>query len=378
MTLPAERHLRGRRQPARLAEARPAEARPAEAPLAGGLAQPLSCHVPWRVQKRGGTDPSRPSPTRLTVTAGQAGLRADVFLALQYPLLSRTRVRQKIQMGESLLNGRRYASSARLREGDEISVTWRRHPADDPPAALVVLYEDDGLLAVDKPAGVPVHPAGGRQSSTLIQSARAALRGSIAMALSRGDPSFYPSLVHRIDTFTSGVVLIAKSRDVLARMHELAAAGGLGKEYVAVVEGLVAGEAGRIESPIGPDEGSRVRIRMAVRPDGRPAVTEYEVLRRLAGHTLLKARPLTGRTHQVRVHLAAAGHPVWGDLIYKDESLFLRYWENGSCLDASLPPRHLLHAARVSFTHPLTGRVVVVESPLPADFEAILRSLHAG
>jgi 23S rRNA pseudouridine1911/1915/1917 synthase len=228
---------------------------------------------------------------------------------------------------------------------------------------------------VDKPAGVPAHPSGGRQSSTLIQNARAIFREAISEALSRGDASFYPSLVHRLDTFTSGVALIAKTRDMLLRMHALAAGGGIRKEYLAVAEGTLGPETGRIAMPIGPAQGSRIRIRMEARPDGKPAVTEYEVLRRLAGHTLLKARPLTGRTHQIRVHLAALGHPVWGDLIYKDESLFLRYWENGLVLDESLPPRHLLHAARVSFAHPFSGREVDIESPVPADFTAILQVL---
>jgi 23S rRNA pseudouridine1911/1915/1917 synthase len=229
---------------------------------------------------------------------------------------------------------------------------------------------------VDKPAGTPAHPAGGRQSATLIQGARAAYRERISEALARGDESFYPSLVHRLDTFTSGVALIAKTRDMLLRMHALAASGGILKEYLAVVEGTVEPETGRIDMSIGPAEGGRVRIRMQARPDGKPAVTEYEVLRRLPGHTLLKARPLTGRTHQIRVHLAATGHPVWGDLIYKDESLFLRYWENGLVLDASLPPRHLLHAARVCFTHPFSGQAVEIKAPVPADFASILRGLE--
>ncbi len=132
--------------------------------------------------------------------------------------------------------------------------------------------------------------------------------------------------------------------------------------------------------PIGPASAGRVRLKMEVRADGRPAVTEYRVLRRLPGHTLLLVRPLTGRTHQIRVHLAAKGHPVWGDLIYKDESLFLRYWESsrGPALDPALPPRHLLHAARVSFTHPLRAEMVEIEAPLPADFQEILRRLEEG
>jgi 23S rRNA pseudouridine1911/1915/1917 synthase len=113
-----------------------------------------------------------------------------------------------------------------------------------------------------------------------------------------------------------------------------------------------------------------------VRPDGRPALTLYSVVRRLPAHTLLRVRPMTGRTHQIRVHLAAAGHPVWGDLLYKDESLFLRYWEAGRTIQPGMPPRHLLHAERAAFRHPVTGSEVVIVSPPPPDFTAILGGLE--
>jgi RluA family pseudouridine synthase len=316
--------------------------------------------------------------TRLAVTRERAGLRADDFLVLELPFLSRTRIKQKIQMGESLLNGGRYASSARLKEGDLITIRWRAAPEQTPAPDLPVLYEDDFLLAVDKPAGIAVHPTADIQSGTLIQFVRRRLRASIEAGFSRGDPETYPNLVHRLDVFTSGIVLVAKRRAVLTEMHAMAARGEIEKRYVAVVEGLIETEAGRIELPIGPDGASEIRIKMAVRPDGHPSVTDYKVDRRLPAHTILHAFPRTGRQHQIRVHLAAAGHPVWGDLIYKDERLFLSYWGNGSPAGDALPPRHLLHADTVSFAHPVTGQRLVIESKLPPDFIGIVSRLEGG
>jgi 23S rRNA pseudouridine1911/1915/1917 synthase len=323
--------------------------------------------------------------TRITVGAAHAGLRADVFLALQHPLLSRTRIRQKIQTGESLLNGRRFASSARLREGDVITMAWRGSPEDSPappaaapapPLQASVLFEDEVLLAMDKPAGMTCHPTGPLQAGTLIQAARAAYRDRTAAGLARGDPSFYPSLVNRLDRFTSGIVLVAKDQDTLRVMHRMAAAGEIAKQYIAVVEGRLEKDEGTLDAPLGPDPAGRVGIKMAVVPDGRPSVTRFIVARRLPGHTILRAFPLTGRPHQIRVHLAWAGHPVWGDLLYRDEALFLRYWESGRVLGPDMPPRHLLHAARVSFRHPRTGETIMVVSPLPGDYTAILETLE--
>jgi len=321
---------------------------------------------------------SGPQPVVLRVEPGQAGLRAEAFLALRFPTLSRTALKQKIMSGQARVIGHRLATSTRLRSGDLLVVSWREQPG--PPAAIETLYEDPYLLAVNKPAGLPIHPAGGRLRGTLIQSVRQAFRLQIQRSLEAGDAGFYPSLVHRLDLFSSGVVLIAKDRPTLVAMHRLVAGGGLAKRYLALVCGEVHPPAGRrrgrIEGPIGPDPTSRVRIRRCIRPDGLPAVTEYEVLERLSGHTLLAVYPLTGRQHQIRVHLASIGHPLWGDLIYQDESLFLRYAAAGGRLDASLPPRHGLHAERVRFLHPGTARELELSAPLPEDLARVVADLR--
>ena len=317
---------------------------------------------------------SRVEPVLLRVEAIHAGLRAEAYLALKFPSLSRSRLKQKIMTGEVRVNGNRLATSTRLRAGDLLAARWREEPG--PPAELEVLYEDGILLAVNKPAGLPIHPAGGRLRGTLIQSVRQAFRLQIQRSLEAGDPDFYPSLVHRLDLFTSGVVLIAKDRPTLVAMHRLLAGGGFAKRYLALVCGEVSRPRGRIEGPIGPDPSSRVRLRRCIRPDGLPAVTEYEVLERLAGHTLLAAYPLTGRQHQIRVHLASLGHPLWGDLIYQDETLFLRYAAAGCRLDPTLPSRHGLHAERVRFLHPASGRELELTAPLPEDLARVIAELR--
>jgi 23S rRNA pseudouridine1911/1915/1917 synthase len=316
--------------------------------------------------------------TTLRVPPERAGLRADVFFSLAFPFLSRTRIRQKIQQGEAMLNGRRFATSARVREGDEITVAWRgpvpeELPGDTPP---VILFEDAWFVAVDKPAGQASHPSGAIQSGTLIQHVRRYLRPLTEARMVEGDRAAWPTLVNRLDRFTSGIVLVARTTAALAAMQRLRAERLLERRYLAVVEGRLSADTGTIDAPIGPavqksaadGPGTAVGIRMAVTPDGLPSRTEYRVLERGGDHTVLHAVPRTGRQHQIRVHFASIGHPVVGDLIYRDEALFLRYWRNGCRLDESLPARHLLHAERLAFDHPFTGGRIVIEAPVPEDF----------
>jgi RluA family pseudouridine synthase len=324
------------------------------------------------------------STARIVVGPDGAGLRADALVCRELPGLSRTRVRQKIQMGEALLNGKRFATSTRLRAGDEIVVKLRSAlpaPGSAPAAVFPVLFEDEHLIAVDKPAGVATHPMGKTQSGTVIQFARQRYRAEIAARLGAGDREWYPRSVNRLDVFTSGVVLVALTRQAQRWMQVLLAHGKVRKEYVALVEGTVAADSGSVDLPIGPDPASGVRVKMAALPGGRPSVTRYTVLRRLPAHTLLLVQPETGRQHQIRVHLAAIGHPVVGDLLYRDERLFLRALAPGDVhrragsADSPLPARHMLHATLVEFPHPVTGSMVRIESPLPPDFASLIAGL---
>ncbi|MCX7030936.1 MAG: RluA family pseudouridine synthase [Spirochaetes bacterium] len=329
---------------------------------------------------------SGPRSTTVRVLPERAGLRADAFFCLAFPLISRTRMRQKIQQGEALLNGRRFATSARVHEGDVIAVTWRGpvqepDPGETPPA---ILHEDEWFVAVDKSAGQTSHPAGAVQSGTVIQQVRRHLWPVTGGRLSGGDRTAWPTLVNRLDRFTSGIVLVAKTGPALAAMQTLRERGLLERRYLAVVEGRVPDDGGIIDTPIGSapvgepadgESGTTVGIRMTVTPDGLPSRTEYRVVERSRDYTVLHAVPRTGRQHQIRVHFASIGHPVVGDLIYKDPALFLRYWRNGCRLDESLPTRHLLHAERLAFDHPFTGGRLVIEAPAPGDFAAVLATL---
>ncbi|HTP59628.1 MAG TPA: RluA family pseudouridine synthase, partial [Spirochaetia bacterium] len=241
-----------------------------------------------------------------------------------------------------------------------------------------ILHQDDHLVAVDKPAGVASHPVGKLQSDTVIQFIRERFSAEVnASLMSAGD--FFPRLVNRLDVFTSGVVLAAKTGGALTRMHAMAARGEIDKRYIALVEGVLERDEYAIDLPLGPDESSRTRLRMAPQAGGLACLTECVVLRRLRAHTLVAVRPRTGRQHQIRAHLAAIGHPVWGDLLYKDESLFLSCQETAGPgqVPRSLPfPRHCLHAEESAFNHPVTGRRVVVRSPLPRDFLVILNRVE--
>jgi 23S rRNA pseudouridine1911/1915/1917 synthase len=322
-----------------------------------------------------GAGAAAPPPSPLTVGPALDGMRVDAFLAHELPALSRARIRRKTQTGEVLVNGHRCSTATRLRAGDRLLIRWRAAPPVGPLPDLAVLWEDDAILAADKPAGVASHPMGRRQHGTVVQWARARHADAIRGDLERGGAGCYPTLVNRLDVYTSGIVLLAKTDAAHGAMQRLMTARAVEKEYVAVVEGIVERDEGSVDLPIGLDPASAVRLKRAVRPDGRPSITRFTVLRRLAGHTVLLAAPITGRQHQIRVHLAAAGHPVVGDLLYKDESLFLRSLAAGAAFDPSLPARHLLHACRLSFTHPFTGARVLVASPLPDDFRRAARTL---
>jgi 23S rRNA pseudouridine1911/1915/1917 synthase len=307
------------------------------------------------------------------VAAADAGTRADEYLERRAPVPSRAFLRRTIQGGGARVNGHRMASSTRLREGDTVVVSWKTR--DYVPAALGprILYRDEHLLALDKPAGMLVHPVGRGAEATLIDVVREALRPVLAER--RG---LSPGLVNRLDQRTSGIVLVAWDPATLASLHRLIAGGGVEKKYAALVVGELEADVGAIAAPIGKARASAVAIRRAVRDDGQEAVTLYSVRERFAGATLLDVRPVTGRQHQIRVHLAAIGHPVWGDLIYADEALFLRSRSGDPGPGPPLPARHALHAAAVRFAHPVTGVLVEIKSPIPPDFAGILHGYGPG
>jgi 23S rRNA pseudouridine1911/1915/1917 synthase len=306
-----------------------------------------------------------PGPRRLTPSAGQVVRRADRFVADRTGI-SRSYVQRLIADGRLTDGGGR-----RLRANDEVAAGTTvildvpppetpYHLEPDPSIELRVVYEDADLLIVDKPAGLVVHPAPGHWRGTLVNAllARGDHYGGIA-GVAR------PGIVHRLDRDTSGLLIVARNDAAQASVMAQLRARRVRKTYQALVLGSVSATVGRIEAPIGRDP--RDRTRMAVVPDGRPATTGYRVRERFTGWTLLELDLITGRTHQIRVHLAALGHPVAGDTVY------------GTGTARRGPPglgRLFLHAWRLELVGPTSGRLVRAEAPLPGELEQVLGSLR--
>jgi 23S rRNA pseudouridine1911/1915/1917 synthase len=290
-------------------------------------------------------------PIELTVPRDSAGTRLDRFLA--EPLGSRARAQSLIDAGSVLVDGRARPKRHPLVGGEQVTVTPAviAAPPAREPAPFAIAYEDAHLLIVDKPAGVVVHPARGHWTGTLAQ----ALAGRGA----EGGEAWRAGIVHRLDRDTSGLLVVAKSDDVHRALTALLAARELRREYLALVSGRPESRTGTIDAPIGRHR--RDRVLMSIDTDEpREARTHFELERLLPGSTLLRVTLETGRTHQIRVHMAAIGHPVCGDPPY------------GQAGEYGLR-RQFLHAARLAFIHPVTGEAVDVSSPLPEDLEAALR-----
>ena len=292
-----------------------------------------------------------PVPIELTVSEADAGLRLDRFLA--GPLGSRSQAQILIDAGRVRVNGQPRAKRQLVRTGDRVEIAGSdpEGPAAlSPGAQFTVAYEDEHLLVVDKPAGVVVHPARGHATGTLAQ----ALVGRAA----GGEDPWRAGIVHRLDRGTSGLLVVAKRQEVHRALKSLLASRRLRREYLALVEGHPSARSGTIDAPIGRDR--RDRLRMSIDTDHpRAARTHFEIERLLPDTALLSISLETGRTHQIRVHLAAVGHPVAGDPLYGTAGL------HGLS-------RQFLHAHRLSFPHPVTDQAVDVRSPLPADLALAL------
>jgi 23S rRNA pseudouridine1911/1915/1917 synthase len=250
---------------------------------------------------------------QFVATTEQAGNRLDRTLHSQFPEYSRARLQDWIKQERVKVNCAPARASRVLREGDRVDVEPAELPplrAEAEPIPLQVLYEDDDLVAIDKPAGMVVHAGAGVNSGTLVNALLARFQSLSALG---GD--LRPGIVHRLDRFTSGVILVAKNDTAHRALAALFAGRQVEKTYLALVHGNVQADQGRIEKPIARDP--RHRTRMTARLNsGRAALTEFRVLQRFAGFTFLEVRIGTGRTHQIRVHLASIGHPVAGDRLY--------------------------------------------------------------
>ncbi len=327
---------------------------------------------------------------RFWIIVGAAGdnERLDRLLSREPRIGSRAAGQRLIAAGLVLVNGRRQNKNFRVRAGQTVEALLPQQPEQPlaPEAMdLSIFFEDDFLLIVDKPAGVVVHPARGHQKGTLVQ-------GLLSHRITGGGEPRRPGIVHRLDKDTSGLLIVAKDEETHRRLSRMLAAHKINRTYLALVHGLFQARSGTVEAPLARDSRDRKRMSVA-RGRGRGAVTHFEVLgtwpeapgrrggksgpsrgtavrgdmaaRREAagGFSLLEVRLETGRTHQIRVHLAAIGHPVAGDKVY------------GRRRDPLAVGRQFLHSARLEFAHPVSGETVEISSPLPADLQAVLDKL---
>jgi len=332
----------------------------------------------------------------IEVPTEAAGQRLDQFLAAQLEGVSRSRVQLLMDQGDVLVNGEREKPSMKLRGGERISITGEPHPAplkataEDIPLDLI--YEDEDLAVVNKPAGMVVHAGAGqnedeRSRGTLVN---ALLYRFKALSSTGGD--LRPGIVHRLDKDTSGLIVVAKNDRAHAALGEMFAGRRIKKTYVALVQGAVERARGTINAGVGRDPVRRTRMSTQPNENARTAVSHYEVVRRLVNRfgkfTLVRVRIETGRTHQIRVHMASIGHPVVGDTLYGGagqltDQVASQAAQSKAARRKAEPERlklgrNFLHAAKLEFTHPITGKPLQLEAPLPDELERFLERLEAA
>ena len=299
--------------------------------------------------------------TRLTLTADQAGERADQFLARSVEGLTRSAAQKLLEQGAVTAGGRALKKNAKLETGTELSLSLPDpEPIDVAPQdiPLDVVYEDEDVIVINKPVGLVVHPAPGHPDGTLVN----ALLYHCGDSLSGINGQLRPGIVHRIDRDTSGLIIAAKNDAAHLALSAQLQDHSLARTYEAIVVGGLREDAGTVDAPIARHRTDRKK--MAVDPEGRRAVTHWEVLGRYRGYTHIRCRLETGRTHQIRVHMASIGHPLLGDTVYGAKKPVPGL--AGQCL----------HARALTFRHPRTGEPVTVTCPLPDWFQAQLNRLE--
>jgi 23S rRNA pseudouridine1911/1915/1917 synthase len=297
-----------------------------------------------------------------------AGLRLDQALARALPQYSRARLQSWIEAGAVRVDGQVPRARDKVHGGEQVRIEARLEPetrvsAEDLPVDVV--YKDRGILVINKPPGLVVHPGAGNASRTL-QNALLGLDPRLAVVPRAG-------LVHRLDKDTSGLMVVARTPEAHAALVAALAAREIQRAYLAVCLGVMTG-GGTVDEPIGRHRS--LRTRMAVRSDGREAVTHYRVLKRFRGHTLVRAELETGRTHQIRVHLAHIGFPLVGDPVYGGRRRIPRGASEPLIAELDAFRRQALHATRLALEHPLTGKSLEWEAPPPPDMAALLTALE--
>lgn len=331
----------------------------------------------------------------MDVPTEASGQRLDYFVATQLEGVSRSRVQLLIDQGDVLVDGQLQKASLKLRGGERITITGEPHPAPLKAVAeaipLDVVYEDGDLAVVNKPAGMMVHAGSGanddaRSRGTLVN---ALLHRFNALSSTGGE--LRPGIVHRLDKDTSGLIVVAKNDRAHAALGEMFSGRRIGKTYIALVQGALEREKGTISAAVSRDPVRRTRMTTRSSDLGRTAISHYQVLRRLETRfgkfTLVSVRIETGRTHQIRVHMASIGHPVVGDTLYggaaqlrdqrAQQAGASRATRRKSEPESLRLGRNFLHAAKLELTHPLTGKLLQLEAPLPPELQAFLDRLES-
>ena len=299
----------------------------------------------------------------MTILCDRDGVRIDAFLAETVEQLSRSAAQQLLEKGGITVNGKAVKKNYKTHDGDEITVEL---PEPEPVELLPenipldIRYEDEDVVVINKPKGLVVHPAPGHWSGTLVN----ALMYHCGDSLSGINGQLRPGIVHRIDMDTSGLLIVAKNDFAHQALAEQLKDHSLSRIYEAIVVGNIRADSGTIDAPIGRHPVDRKKMAVTEK-NSRPAVTHYQVLTRYSGYTHLRLRLETGRTHQIRVHLAWQNHPIVGDMVYgRGKELGL----TSQCL----------HARSLTFRHPRTGKLVTVECELPEYFQTVLKKLGAS
>ena len=287
-------------------------------------------------------------------------MRLDAYISSKETNLSRTNVQRLIEEGNILVNGQKKKISYKVQIGDNIEINIPEAKETSIKAENIpveVVYEDNDIIVVNKPKGMVVHPANGNPDGTLVNAIMAMCKGS----LSGIGGEIRPGIVHRLDKDTSGLLIVAKNDLAHINMSNQIKDRQVKKIYIALVKGNINEDEATINMPIG--RSTKDRKKMAVRKDGKEAVTHFKVLKRYKDYTLLKVKIDTGRTHQIRVHMAEIGHPVVGDMVYSKG-------KNEFGVEGQM-----LHAQSLDFKHPITGKEMHLEAKLPEYFEKVLEKL---
>jgi 23S rRNA pseudouridine1911/1915/1917 synthase len=305
----------------------------------------------------------------LRIAAEWAGLRLDQALARALPQYSRARLQSWIEAGAVRVDGQCPRARDKVHGGEQVRIEARLEPETQVAAERLpvdVIHQDRGIFVVNKPAGMVVHPGAGNANRTL-QNALLALDPKLAVVPRAG-------LVHRLDKDTSGLMVVARTPEAHAALVAALAEREIEREYFGICVGVMTG-GGTVDEPIGRHRTQRTR--MAVRSDGREAVTHYRVMKRFRGHTLVRAQLESGRTHQIRVHLAHIGYPLAGDPVYGGRRHIPRGASEPLIAALDAFKRQALHATRLALDHPLTGKPLEWEVPPPEDMTSLLAALEA-